>query len=536
MTTSTAPLLEVENWSIAFVNGNEERLVNRSLSFKLHSGECLGIIGESGSGKSMMCQSILGLLPRSAKCTGGFIRFDGQVIQDAVNGYRFLHVPRRTGVIFQDPFSSLNPVQRIGAQLIEKGLMVYGRKAREIRKDIDYLMEKVMFTDPERVLRSFPHELSGGMLQRVMIVMALIGKPKLVIADEPVTALDAVIQIEVLELLKQLRGELGFACILISHELRFARHYMDSVLILKDGQPCEMGPTAQLFNHPTHPYTHKLVEYMRLSPLRHSEPSEAAPVYAEFRNISVEFKIKRHAFDLHPACLKANDQLSLKLVKGKTLAVVGESGSGKSTLARAIVGLTETKTGSVQMDHHENSLVLKQTKYMLRNRIQMLFQNPYTSLNPRLTIRENFMEAYSRSLDQAQDFLARTGELLNELMLEPEMLNRYPHAFSGGQRQRLALCRTLLYRPEVIILDEPTSSLDMVTRHQILTMLKETQKKHALSYLLITHDFAVVREIADEVMVLKNGRVIETGSVESVWKSPSDQYTRLLLKSGLEDY
>ncbi len=527
---SGSNLLEVRQLSVDF---GARRVVDR-ISFSLGKGERLALVGESGSGKTVTALSMLRLLEAA--------RLEGEVIFD---GEDVLGMPaarlrelrgRDIAMVFQEPMTSLNPVHSVGDQIAES-LLLHGTRTRELaREGAVAAMRRVGIEDPERLARSYPHQLSGGQRQRAMIAMALACNPRLLIADEPTTALDASIRLQILDLLERLRTETGMSLLLITHDLNLVRRYADRVGVMERGVLVEEGVTAEVMHSPQHPYTRKLIDSR---PERDVQPPAEGRVL-EARGIAVHYPTALPGIRgwFRKGRFTAVKHADFDLAPGETLGVIGESGSGKTTLALALLDLVPA-TGAIMIaGAHWQGADFDQ-KRLLRRQIQVVFQDPLSSLSPRLTIESivgEGLEIHEPALEAAQR-RERVIQALHEVgmteggRVEP-LLERYPHEFSGGQRQRIAIARALIVRPRVVVLDEPTSALDVTIQKQVLQLLGGLQRKHGLSYVLVTHDIDVVRAMAHRVMVMKDGEVIESGPIDRVLNNSGSDYTRKLIAAG----
>jgi microcin C transport system ATP-binding protein len=533
MTTSpkkNAPLLAVSNLGVDFAGTGAVVHAVRGVSFTLERGQTLALVGESGSGKSVTAASILQLLPYPAArhTEGSSIRYSGQEMIGASR--RELHRIRggRIAMIFQEPMTSLNPLHTIEKQINEtlrlhKGLGRTAARARTLE-----LLHLVGIPEPERRLGSYPHELSGGQRQRVMIAMALANEPDLLIADEPTTALDVTIQAQILALLKELQARLGMAILLITHDLGIVRKVADHVCVMNRGEIVEAGPVAAVFDAPRHAYTNHL---LAAEPKGAVTPAnDAAPLLVEADDLKVHFPIKSGLLRRVTDHVKAVDGVSLAIPAGTTLGVVGESGSGKSTLGFALLRLLRSE-GGIRFDGQDIQGWQFNQMRPLRRQMQLVFQDPFGSLSPRFSVADIIaegLEVHEPGLTRTQRE-ARVATALEEVGLTPEMRHRYPHEFSGGQRQRIAIARALVLKPRFIVLDEPTSALDMSVQAQIVDLLRGLQQRHTLTYLFISHDLRVVRAMSHQVLVMKDGRVMERGSAERIFEEPQTPYTRALL-------
>jgi microcin C transport system ATP-binding protein len=526
-------LLEVKDLSVAFRQGDRVTLAVDKVSFSIAKGETLALVGESGSGKSVSALSILKLLPYpAASHPSGSVLFKGQELLDADD--RDLRRVRGNDItmIFQEPMTSLNPlhsVERQIGEILELHQNLTGAKARE--RIID-LLAKVGIRDPETRLLDYPHQLSGGQRQRVMIAMALANNPDLLIADEPTTALDVTVQAQILKLLKELQAEFGMAMLLITHDLGIVRHMADKVVVMQKGKVVEHGDAKAVFAHPSHPYTQMLLTAEPKGAPPPSDPS--APVVVETKGLKVWFPIKRGFFRKTVGYIKAVDGIDATVRAGQTLGVVGESGSGKTTLGLAILRLIRSEGPIVYMGQRidgYNTAMMRP----LRKEMQIVFQDPFGSLSPRLSIQQIVEEGltvlgHEQSYAERRD---RVAKALTEVGLDPTTMDRYPHEFSGGQRQRIAIARALALEPKFIMLDEPTSALDMSVQAQIVDLLRGLQKTHNLAYLFISHDLKVVRALANEVIVMRNGVTVESGPTADVFSNPTTDYTKALIAAAL---
>ena len=527
---SGAPLLSIRGLRIAFRKGEELNEVVHGINLDLSAGETLALVGESGSGKTVTAQSVLRLYPESLVAyTGGSIHFDGISVLDASEADLRSVRGNNAGMIFQEPMSSLNPLHTIQKQLTESVLLHRRLPSAEAAPlALDWL-NRVGLRDAEKRLNAYPHQLSGGERQRVMIALAMINHPKILIADEPTTALDVTIQAEVLTLIKKLQAETGMAVLFITHDLSIVGRFAERVAVMRNGDIVEEGKTADVFAAPSHPYTKSLLD---------AEPGEVSPaldttkpILAEFRDLKVHFPIQRGFFRKTVGFIKAVDGISAAIREGQTLGVVGESGSGKTTLGKALLRL-ETSEGDIVYDGLSLNGLDRNAMRPLRKEIQIIFQDPFGSLSPRLSVERIIGEGL-----EIHDIGEKNnrGQLIEEAMLEvgldPSLKGRYPHQFSGGQRQRIALARALVLKPRLIVLDEPTSSLDRSIQFQVIELLKTLQARHNLSYLFISHDMAVVRDLCHEIAVMKNGKIVESGPAARVFEAPQHPYTKQLLET-----
>jgi len=526
-------LLEVKDLSVAFRQGGVETLAVDHVSFSVNKGETLALVGESGSGKSVSALSILKLLAYpAASHPSGEIRFKGENLLAKDDATLRRVRGNDITMIFQEPMTSLNPLHTVERQIgeildIHQGLTGPAARARIIE-----LLGKVGIRDPEGRLQDYPHQLSGGQRQRVMIAMALANKPELLIADEPTTALDVTVQAQILKLLKDLQAEFGMALLLITHDLGIVRHMADKVCVMQKGKVVEQGEAKALFAAPQHAYTKMLLA---------AEPKGAPPpvrpdaeVIAEAKNLKVWFPIRRGFLRKTIGHIKAVDGLDCQVKAGQTLAIVGESGSGKTTLGLAMLRLISSKGEILFRGRRIDGLNSKEMR-PLRKDMQIVFQDPFGSLSPRMSIVQIVEEGLriqnpALSDDERRE---RVAQSLTEVGLDPAAMDRYPHEFSGGQRQRIAIARALALDPRFIMLDEPTSALDMSVQAQVVDLLRNLQQKHNLGFLFISHDLKVVRALANEVIVLRNGTVVERGPAKQIFENPQDPYTKALLAAAL---
>ena len=524
--TPLTPFLQIADLSVAF---DGVRVVH-GLDLRLDRGESVALVGESGSGKSVTALSVLQLLsyPRASHPSGSIL-VDGEEVVGA--GEQEMRAIRgsRISMVFQEPMTSLNPLHTIRKQ-VEEVLAVHGGlSGAAARERTVELLELVGLQEARERLDSYPHQLSGGQRQRVMIAMAIANEPDLLIAAEPTTALDVTVQAQILALIKELQERLGMALLLITHDLGIVRAMADRVYVMEQGHVVEEGETAEVFVRPAHPYTRKLIdaEPRGTCPI----PEDEAPPLVETKDVTVEFPLRGWP---RKRSLVAVDDISLRVRQGHSLGVVGESGSGKTTLAMAIVRLLQSR-GEIVFDGRSiDGLGFRQLK-PLRRSMQIVFQDPYGSLSPRLTVEEIVSEGLvihepGMSAGERRD---RVAEVLTEVGLEPEIARRYPHEFSGGQRQRIAVARAMILRPRFVVLDEPTSSLDMTVQAQIVELLLDLQQRHGLTYLFISHDLKVVRALCDEIAVMKDGRIVEQGPADELFEAPRESYTRALMNAAL---
>jgi peptide/nickel transport system ATP-binding protein len=517
-------LLEVRDLSVEFHTAGGVVKAVRNVSWHVDRGETLAILGESGSGKSVSTAAILDLIDMPpGRITSGEIRFDGRDLLKLGSTERRDINGRRIAMIFQDPLSHLNPVYTVGWQIVET-MTAHGLPKAKAQAEALRLVTRVGIPNPAGALRKYPHEFSGGQRQRVMIAMALAMKPDVIIADEPTTALDVTVQAEVLALLKELQRETGMGVVIITHDLGVVAEIADRVVVMNAGEIVEAGNTREVYHDPQHPYTRKLIGAAPGKGEMHAPLSRVEPV------LRVRDIVKTYGD------YKALDGLGFDLMPGETLAVVGESGSGKSTLARILLRLDEPDAGTALWKGRDLFRLTQAELFGLRRDLQMVFQDPTQSLNPRMTVFQLISEAWviHPEILPKERWRTRVAELLAEVGLRPEHANRYPHQFSGGQRQRIAIARALALEPELIICDEAVSALDVSVQAQVIELLNKLRREMGIAFIFIAHDLPVVRDFADHVMVMQKGRVVEYGTVQQVFEAPREPYTQALLAAGLD--
>ncbi|MBR5353265.1 MAG: ABC transporter ATP-binding protein [Bacteroidales bacterium] len=581
-------VLEVRDLHVEFRRDGSSTAAVKDVSFEVYRGRTLGIVGESGSGKSVSCLAVMGLLPKSATVTGhAWLQNTPQPASHSDNTEKtenseyseysdnsdntktdlltlnedaYLNIRGcRIGMIFQEPMTSLNPVHRCGDQVMEM-LLAHERVSRdEARQRVLDLFEEVMLPRPEKIFSSYPHEISGGQKQRVMIAMALICHPDLIIADEPTTALDVTVQQTILQLLRSLQQRHHIGIIFITHDLGVIGQIADDVAVMYKGEIVEQGTAQQVLYHPRHPYTQGL---LACRPPLDSRPrrlptvqdylsgkaadadSSAAPAPANLdtdgqpatpllrvRGLQVTYPLRKSLFGRVLQSLNAVDGLTFDIYRGETLGLVGESGCGKSTLGRAILHLIERSAGTVEYDGVSLDKLSRSQRKELRRKMQIVFQDPYSSLNPRLTIGEAIMEPLlcHHLCPDAQSRRQRALELMQQVGLDTEWFNRYPHEFSGGQRQRVCIARALVLQPELVVCDESVSALDVSVQAQVLNLLNDLKERFGYTYLFITHDLSVVKFFSDRIMVMERGRIVEQGPSDQLFANPQHPYTQRLL-------
>ena len=548
-------ILEIRDLSVAF----DGRTVVEGLNFTLQRGHTLGIVGESGSGKSVSSLALMGLLPKNATVSGN-ARLDGidllALDEEQLRAIR----GQRISMIFQEPMTSLNPVQKCGPQVVEM-MLAHGNAHDDARSRVIELFKEVLLPRPEKIFDSYPHEISGGQKQRVMIAMALINKPDIIIADEPTTALDVTVQKTILDLLRSLQQKHGISIIFITHDLGVIAQIADDILVMYRGHMVEQGPAAEILHHPHEPYTQGLLacrppldsrpdrlptveDYLKgenkLNETNgHEEHDEAlsAPIapstppstpLLEVRDLDVTYTLKKSLFGRPLQTLKGVDGITFDIREGETLGLVGESGCGKTTLGRALLRLIDHSAGSVS--YRGRSLDTLSTRQMraLRPKLQIIFQDPYSSLNPRITIGDAILEPLKVHGDGDRQHVL---ELMEQVGLDPDWYSRYPHELSGGQRQRVCIARALILQPELVVCDESVSALDVSVQAQVLNLLNDLKRRYHYTYLFITHDLSVVKFLSDRIMVMQKGRIVESGSPDELFAHPQTDYTRTLIEA-----
>ena len=542
-------VLKVEDLHVSFMHENEYHEAVKGVSFEVAHGQTLGIVGESGSGKSVTSLAIMGLLPKNAKVSGHWTDVSG-----------------RAAMIFQEPMTSLNPVQRCGKQ-VEEMLLAHEKVSRqEARQRTIQLFEEVLLPRPEKIYRSYPHEISGGQKQRVMIAMSLICHPDLLIADEPTTALDVTVQKTILDLLRTLQEKYQMGIIFITHDLGVVAQIAHRVAVMYHGSIVESGEASQVLHHPQHPYTkgllacrppldsrprrlltvkdfleHDVPVSPQAPPLPDNQsvptPQPSASPLLRVHNLCVSYPLETTLLGRVKKELKAVDGLSFDIYRSETVGLVGESGCGKSTLGRAILQLISHNTGSIEYDGRSlDKLTPAETK-VLRRRMQIIFQDPYSSLNPRITIGEAIAEPLKVHSNRTangtklsnKSIATQVLQLMQQVGLEPDWYNRYPHEFSGGQRQRVCIARALILEPELVICDESVSALDVSVQAQVLNLLNDLKEQYGYTYLFITHDLSVVKYLSDRILVMEKGRIVEQGPADQLFAHPQHPYTQRLL-------
>ncbi|QFT34765.1 ABC transporter ATP-binding protein [Roseibium porphyridii] len=527
MTNET--LLSVEDLSVAFTQGKRQTLAVDRISFDLKKGETVALVGESGSGKSVSAQSVLRLLPYpTASHPSGKIMMEGVDLLQASE--EKLREVRGNGVsmIFQEPMTSLNPLHSVEKQVSEILKIHRGMSDAKARERVLELLNQVGIREPEKRLKSYPHQLSGGQRQRVMIAMALANEPDLLIADEPTTALDVTVQAQILELLKDLQKKQGMAMLFITHDLGIVRKFADRVCVMTKGKIVEQGPVADIFDKPQHDYTKHL-----LAAEPKGEPpatDKDKPIVVQADNLKVWFPVKRGLLRKTVDHIKAVDGIDVTVREGQTLGIVGESGSGKTTLGLAILRMISS-TGRIAFNGNEIQTNSWKEMRPLRRDMQIVFQDPFGALSPRMSVAdivgEGLLVHFPNISPEERD--RKVANALEEVGLDASTRHRYPHEFSGGQRQRISIARAMVLEPKFVMLDEPTSALDMSVQAQVVDLLRDLQKAHGLAYLFISHDLKVVRALANEVVVMRQGKVVESGPSEQIFDAPQTDYTKALM-------
>jgi peptide/nickel transport system ATP-binding protein len=520
------PLVRIQNLSVALPPGSDRALAVEDVGLEIGHNRIVCIVGESGSGKSLTAHAVMGLLPRGVTATSGSIFFDGvDLLREAPEAMR-----RRRGrdiaMIFQDPMAALNPVLTIGHQVAEQIRAHRSVSESHALRQAGEMLGQMGLKDIGGLLRAYPHQLSGGQRQRVMIAMALSLSPRLLIADEPTTALDVTTQAQILKLIKRIQTEREMSVLLITHDFGVVADMADHVTVMRHGKVVESGDAATVLGSPAHSYTRALIAAVPKGESRLAAPPPSAPL-VQVRGLVKRFR--RGGFLSRAPVVTALDDIALTLCRGETLGIVGESGSGKSTLARCVIRLLDPDEGQVWLDGADIARAKEKTLRPLRRRIQMVFQDPFSSLNPRQRVGDILTAGPRAHGEDAKEARARAADMLRLVGLGPETMRRFPHEFSGGQRQRIGLARALMLKPDVLIADEPVSALDVTVQAQVLKLLDDVRRQMNLAMLFITHDMRVAAEICHRVMVMRHGRVVESGHTAEIFANPATEYTKALL-------
>lgn len=522
-------VLTVDQLRIEIVdNGRSARRVVDNVGFSIHPGEIVALVGESGSGKTMIGRSILRLLPPAASIRGGEVVFDGAKLFSISEAQMRTLRGRRIGAVFQEPMVSLNPALAVGFQMAEAMMLHERLSMAEARRRCIAMLDKVKIVNPEESFEAYPHQFSGGMRQRIMLASVLAMRPALLIADEPTTALDALIRKEVMDLMVALTSEIGAAVLLISHDLGMVAQYADKVVVLRQGEMIESGAAADMLLKPQHPYTQAL---MGALPARAAGGDSFRTPLVEIKDLCVDFRRSGFSLRRRPA-MRALDHATLSIYKGEVLAVVGESGSGKTTIGRTLMRLCTSNSGTIHFDGQDLGALAGRALTEFRTRTQMVFQDPFSSLDPRMELGAIVAEGlrHLKGLSR-RERLDRARDMLEEVGLPGDYVGRFPHELSGGQRQRVCIARAVVANPQFIVADEPVSALDVTIQHQVLRLLSRLQEKYCFTYLLISHDLAVVEQMADRVAVMYRGRVLEVGPRNAIFDTPRHPYTLRLLEA-----
>jgi len=528
--TQSESILSVANLSIELPKDADRDYAINAVSFDVKPGEVLCLVGESGSGKSVIAFSCMGLLAKALKVRSGSIKLQGEELlgasEDRLRDLRCTQI----GMIFQEPMTALNPVMSCGDQIDEVLLEHTDLPANERRTRVLNMIEQVHLPDPERMYRSYPHQLSGGHRQRIMIAMALILEPVLLIADEPTTALDVTTQAQILKLIKELQGEKQTGVLFITHDFGVVAELGDTVAVLRQGSLVEKDTTQKVLSNPQHPYTQMLIAAVP----KHEPPDRHAIDPSSSIVLKTEALYKRyitHTFSLGKREVAAARDVSFEIRKGETLGIVGESGSGKSTVARCVTRLISISDGRVLISGEDIAHKSQRELSKVRRKVQIVFQDPYRSLNPRRTVGQSIVEGPMNYGASAKDALADARELMKLVELDPEGLDRYPHQFSGGQRQRICIARALAMKPELLVADEAVSALDVSVQKQVLALLEEIRNSMQLAMLFITHDLRVAAQVCDTVAVMSNGKIVEYAPAKTLFANPQHDYTKALFKA-----
>jgi len=529
-TTQVDKLVEIDKLTVQFKMGGDVNEVVKGVSLDVYRGETLAIVGESGSGKTVTAMSILKLLPSPpAQWPSGEIRYQGENVLAlsesklrAMRGYK-------VGVIFQEPMMSLNPLHTVGKQIAEVLKIHKGLSMIKAEPLILKWLERVGIESPKEKINSYPHQLSGGQQQRVMIAMALVNEPELLIADEPTTALDVTIQAQILDLINDLKQELGMSVLFITHDLAIVKRFSDRVVVMKSGEVMEQGDTEAIFAAPKHPYTQELLQTLHVR--REDTIPDSASELMQVNDLKVWFPIQKGLFRRTVGHVKAVDGISFSLKQGESLGIVGESGSGKTTLAHALLKLVKSE-GDYRFEGNAMAGLDNNAMRPYRQSMQLIFQDPYGSLSPRMSIEEIIGEGLDiHNIGTAESRATKVIETMELVELDPAWKNRYPNEFSGGQRQRIAIARALIMEPKLVILDEPTSALDRTIQLQVVDLLLKLQRQKGLTYIFITHDLMIVQAMCHNILVMRKGKIVEQGSTQTIFDTPKEDYTKELLSA-----
>ena len=525
-------LLEVKNLSVSFKRENQDSFCAvKNVSFDVEPGQVVGLVGESGSGKSVTALSVLGLLPypKAFHSKESSIVLENTEIIGAKEKILRKIRGNDVGFVFQEPMSSLNPLHKVGSQIAEVLKLHRKMSDKNVQKEVVRLLRLTGISQPELKKNAYPFELSGGQRQRVMIAMAIANNPKLLIADEPTTALDVTIQAQIIDLLMDLRKKLNMAILFISHDLTLIRKIADKVCVMKNGEIVEQGDVKEIFERPKHPYTKELISAVML---KNSHLESQREKILQAQNLNVVFPLKKNFWGSVVSQVNAVKNVSFDVFKGECLGIVGESGSGKTTLGLSLLGLQKAE-GSVWFRGQKIAALNKKDKLKLKQKMQIVFQDPYNSLNPRMMIEDIVAEGLKIHYPKlkSSNIREKVKHVLYEVGLSKDVMKRYPHEFSGGQRQRIAIARALILEPELIVLDEPTSALDVTIQAQIVKLLKKIQNERNISYLFISHDMRAIKAMSDRIGVMKDGELIEIGLAQDIFNYPQNDYTKTLIKA-----
>jgi peptide/nickel transport system ATP-binding protein len=526
MSGSARPVLDVRGLTIALPSGADRALAVDRAGFSVNASEIVCLVGESGSGKSVIAQATMGLLPAALRAAGGQVLLDGEDVLAASEArLRELRCTRMS-MIFQEPMTALNPVMTCGDQIDEVLATHTALSAAHRRLRILEIVRDVQLPEPERMIASYPHQLSGGQRQRIMIAMALVLNPRLLIADEPTTALDVTTQAQILELIRELQRKHDTGVLFITHDFGVVAEIADRVAVLRQGEVVEFAPARELLAHPRHDYTRMLIAAVPSLKPRHREIASGAPIVLSTEQLTKTYS--RTGWLRRGADVAAAASVSLEIRRGETLGIVGESGSGKSTVARCIARLIEPSAGRIMLDGEDVAQLGAGALHRFRRRVQIVFQDPYRSLNPRRTVGDSIVEGPMNYGIDRPAALANARRLMDLVRLDPKSLDRYPHQFSGGQRQRVCIARALAIEPELLIADEAVSALDVSVQAQVLALLDEIRTELNLAMLFITHDLRVAAQVCDRVAVMQQGRIVEEGPVGELFARPQHEYTKAL--------